>query len=488
MASVGLVRHLRNYASAGVLSAAVGLATFPILTRNLSVSEYGILGLITSSLTLFIAIGKLGIQHAVIRFFAQIKNKNIDFSVLQMNSTVCMVFFTLATITTSLWLFSGLVILPRFLQYEDISSLFLLASGVVFIRLMGSGVMNFLRAQQRSGHVAIAQSLSRFLNLMLIISLLFSTQLNPWALIVCLLVAEITGVGYAVYQYRSDFQFSVNAVSGKLARALLVYGLPLMMLESLGLVLRLSDRYLIESILGVTELGQYSASYNLTAYLDIIVLGALVQAVKPAYMQMWESEGRERTQAFLASGFHVYLVAGLPFIAMFAITTPHLLGFLAGSKYAPGTIIIPYVTFSFWLEGSMHFLAAGLYIFKDTKVLMIWSFIAAVVNLVLNVLFIPHYGISAAAVVTIISYAVFMAGVSRLAFRHVTFPFSLRAPVLMLVASAVVFFLLQPVDLGSDLVNFLGKGFAGTSVLIVIMWFVDPGIKRWMIERGFVSA
>ncbi|MGQ7844949.1 lipopolysaccharide biosynthesis protein [Granulosicoccus sp. 3-233] len=483
MAAVGMFQHLRNYASAGVFSAVVGLISFPVLTRNLSVAEYGIVGLITSSLTLCIAVGKLGVQHAVIRFFAQIKNGNIDFTVGQMNSTVSMIFFSFASSATLLWLVCGFFVLPAVLQYENIPSLFLLASFIVFIRLLGSGVMNFLRAQQRSADVAISQSIARFLNLTLILLVLFAADLNPWTVIACLMVAESLGVFYAAWQYRPDFQFRLKDVSLKLGKAMLIYGLPLMMLESLGLVLRLSDRYLIEALLGVSALGQYSASYNLTSYIDIIILAALMQAVKPAYMQMWESQGKEPTQQFLSDGFRMYMVVGIPFIAMFSITSPYLLGFLAGDKYSPGTVIIPYVAISFWLEGAMHFLAAGLYIFKNTKLLMLWSLVATVTNLALNVLLIPRFGITGAAIVTIISYVIFMAGVTGSAFRYVTFPVRLKAPAIMLLASVVIFALLSVIDLHSDLANFLCKGAFGTAVLLLLMWFVDAGVRQWSSDK-----
>jgi O-antigen/teichoic acid export membrane protein len=79
-----MLSHLRNYVSAGVLTGFVGLISFPILTRNLSVAEYGIVGLVTASLTMFIAIGKMGAQHAVIRFYAQVKHGNIKYSMDQL--------------------------------------------------------------------------------------------------------------------------------------------------------------------------------------------------------------------------------------------------------------------------------------------------------------------------------------------------------------------------------------------------------------------
>ncbi|MFK7993639.1 MAG: lipopolysaccharide biosynthesis protein [Granulosicoccus sp.] len=475
-----LYQHLRNYASAGMLSALVGLVTFPMLTRNLSVADYGIVGLITSSVTLFIAMGKLGMQHAVIRFFAQIRNSNIAFSDRQMNSSVSVVFLALAVVTTLLFLIMGYQVLPAVLQYENISTLFLLASAIVFVRILGSGIMNFLRAQQRSAEVAIAQSLARFLNLTLLVAVVLASALDPFSVITCLFFAELAGVCFVAYQYRSEFYFHHSEISVKLARAMLVYGMPLMILESLSLVLRLSDRYLIEAMLGVDELGQYSASYNLTSYLDIIILAAILQAVRPAYIQIWETQGSTKTAEFLSRGFHLYVVIGLPFIAMFSITSPYLLSFLAGPKYAIGTVIIPYVAVSFWLEGALYFLAAGLYIFKNTKVLMFCSLVATIINLGLNLVFIPRFGITGAAAVTVFSYGVFMVSVALLSFRHVKFRVEWVAPIFATLASLLVYILMTRIDFGGDSVNFLLKGFTGTLVLLVVIWMLAPETRNWL--------
>lgn len=479
-----LIHHLRNYASAGVLSAVVGLVSFPLMTRNLSVADYGIVGLLTSSITLFIAIGKLGVQHSVIRFFAQVKNGNIGFNTDELNSTVNMVFIALAIGAVSLFLLVGFQLLPNVLQYEDISSLFLLAAPILFVRMLGSGIMNFLRAQQRSAEVAIAQSLARFLNLLLLIAVVLSTVLNPYSVLVCLFFAELAGVCFAAYQYRKHFFFARTDVSGNLARQMLMFGMPLMVLESLSLVLRLSDRYLIESMLGVDALGQYSASYNLTAYLDIIVLAAMLQALRPAYMQIWESKGAEETKKFLSQGFRIYMVIGIPFVVMFSVTSPYILSFLAGPKYALGTVIIPFVAFSFWLEGAMYLLAAGLYIFKNTKVLMFTSLTATVLNLGLNFYFIPHFGIMGAAGVTVFCYAVFLTIVTIYAFRDVSFTIEWRTPAIICIVSALVYVVLMQVNFAGDVQNFFFKGLSGTTVLLLTIWVLVPEVRTWLLSTA----
>lgn len=478
-----MLAHLRNYASAGFVTGLVGLVSFPILTRNLTVAEYGIVGLITASLTLFIAFGKLGIQHAVIRFFAQVKNENSVYSMSQLNSTVCVVFFALASMTTILWLLSGIYVLPNIMQYENLPALFMVAGAIVFIRLMGSSALNFLRAQQRSVDAAISESIARCLNLVFVLSLLFLSTLSPLAVISSLLVAEVFGVGYAFYCYSPHFKFSNDDVSKGLAKSMLIYGLPLMVLEALALVLRLSDRYMIEAMLGASALGQYAASYNLASYIDLIILVAMVQALKPAYMHIWESEGPEKTRKFLSKIFRIYLITGIPFITCFSLVAPYLLQFLAGEKYASGTVVIPYLAFSYLLTGGAHILTAGLYIFKDTKGLVVWSTVATVVNLALNFIVIPKFGIVGASAVTIISFAIFGVGVTLTAFKMVSFPINLRAPAMMAIASLIVYFLLNPLHFGSDIMNFLGKGLCGTLALLATMWFIEPEVRLWIKSR-----
>jgi len=475
-----VLRHIRNYVSAGMISALCGVISFPIMTRSLSVADYGTMGLIASTLALFAAVGKLGLQHAVIRFFAQVRHGNIDFTPRELNSTVSVVFLLFATLTTIAWLVMGNLVLPDMLESDTVATLFNIVAGVVFFRLLGSGAMNFLRAQQRSGVVAGTMMIARGVNLALIVALLLFGEVNLAGLFVCLLLAEIASVGHSMWRYRADFTFAWRDVSIRLGRSMLVYGAPLMLLESLGLVLRLSDRYVIEALLGVDELGQYSASYNLVAYLDVIVLAALMQAVKPMYVNLWESEGKEATRAFLSSGLRLFLVIGAPFVAVFSLTSPHLLSVLAGERYAPGTVIIPLVTLSFLVEGTMHFLAAGLFLRKETRSLMIWSAIATVVNLGLNFALVPVLGIVGAALVTILSYSVFIVGVTRAGFRHLSFRIPCRGPIAMAALSLLVYEGLAFLTFGSDLMSMVVKGALSTVMLGAALLAFDAPTRTWI--------
>ncbi len=482
----GLFVHLRNYLSAGVLTALVGVLSFPILTRALSVEQYGILGLVTATLTLYVAFGKLGLQHAVIRYFAQINEGNSEFTNRQMVSTVLLTFVVLAVLTTLLWILSGFLLLPRWMSYDGIGELFMVAAALLFLRLFGSSVLNFLRAEQRSGRVAVAMSMARVGNLALIIVSVLLFDLDPATALICMALGELLCVAYALWSWRDHLDISMREFRSRLLLDMIRYGLPLMMLESLGLVLRLSDRYMIEAMLGVVPLGQYSASYNLTGYLDLIILAAIAQALRPAYMQLWESGGTEAVSGFLASGLRLYLLLSIPFVTLFSLVSPHMLAIFAGDKFYPGTVIIPFVAASFLLEGAMHWLAAGLYIQKDTTTLMKWGFIATLVNVSLNLFVIPRFGISGAAMVTVLSYLIFMLGVGRAAFRHVRFPIAPGVPLALAAACTVLWYLVAGIDLSSHWQALFVKGLVATPVLLMALLVAEPSL--WTRGRELLRS
>ena len=71
-----LLNQSSHYFAGHVAIMAVGFISFPILTRIFSVSDYGILGLITTTLLIAIAISKLGYPGFIVQCYAEFKAKN----------------------------------------------------------------------------------------------------------------------------------------------------------------------------------------------------------------------------------------------------------------------------------------------------------------------------------------------------------------------------------------------------------------------------
>src|SRR5262245_10636482 len=64
-----LVRHSSHYLAGLVGGLAVGLVSFPILTRVFSVAEYGVMDLAQRIVAILVIGSKLGLQNAALRFY-----------------------------------------------------------------------------------------------------------------------------------------------------------------------------------------------------------------------------------------------------------------------------------------------------------------------------------------------------------------------------------------------------------------------------------
>lgn len=480
MPSISLIRHVRNYASAGVISALVGLATFPMMTRNLSVDDYGIIGLITATTTLAVAFGKLGIQHAIVRYYSEAMHNRSGNNLLSFNSTAFILFGILSAVVLSLWLVNGNLIVPRFIDNDNIAAYFSIVSFFIVLRMLGSVTWNMLRARQHSGQVSKSTIIGRLSYLVLLLALLLVDRFNLYYLLGAFVLAEAAAVIYITRAYKPFFSFEWSAYSSTLTRQLLRFGLPLMVLESLAILLRLIDRYMIGSILGETQLGLYAASYNLSSYIEIVITASLAAAVRPMYTHIWVSEGKEATQKFLSQSLHIYLMLGIPFAALFILVGPDMLAFLAGDRYESGVSIIPYIVIVILFDGALIFLTAGQYFIGKTSTILFWGIASGLINLTGNYLVIPHYGIEGAAAVTMFAFFVFFAGVLNRSLRLLMFPLTWKRPLAILMISLLVFVILNSIDLSSPLLNLLVKGTLGGCLLTVVILVLDGQVREWL--------
>jgi len=476
-------RHLRNYASGGLISALIGLITFPLLTRNLSVEDYGLVGLILATLTLFMAIGKFGIQHSIHRFYAEVINNNHTDSETGFYSTSLILGISLALATALCCVVVGYFFAPQFSQAPQLSFYFLVGGCYVFLNMINSNLSNVLSAELKSRPVMLSTITRRSIYLALLLMFLLTDMLSVASVVFAFALAELGGLVYLLTQYLPGKRHIPSRFDSELTQNLLKYGVSLMILETMGLLMRTSDRFIIQAHLGESALGQYAASYNFTGYLEVIILAAMINAVKPMYLNLWESKGRDATCRFLSQGLYFYLMIGIPFCVVFSLTASSIIKLLTGDEYGEGTVIVPWVTAAMLVEGAILFLSAGIHIVKATHRFVVWGLLAVAINIALNSLFVPMFGIVGASVVTFITYCIYCFGLAYSAFKILSFRIQLFHPVIMLLAGCGVWFVLNKINTDSHVYNFVVQGGLSTIILISFALTIDRQLRTAALKQ-----
>lgn len=459
-----LLRHLANYGGSGVLISLTGLLSFPLLTRALSIEEYGLLGLISSSVTFMVAFGKLGLQHAVVREYAELMNKDVA-EQQRGFATFTMGFIFFAVMASLLWWSVGTFLIPSISENPMLPTLFIMTAFLVFVRILVSYPVNALRARQHSGVVSLFRIFNNYICLGLYVGLYLFADFTLYQVFLCIIGTETLTCIWLFYRARNVTHFRFSPVSSPYFKVILTYSVPLMAVELVSLLLNLGDRYVIEAVLGSKQLGFYAAAYNLSSYFSFIVAGSLMQALLPMYLQMWADEGEEPTRAFIEKILRYYVLFGAPIFTLFTIVSPHLLSMLASEKYLQGSVIIPWVCAGMFFNGALVLVGAGLHIKKQAKLFVRWMLLASVFNIVANLLVVPMFGLLGAAIVTLFSYIVLLAGVHRDANRLFRISVPYRALFTTSMACVAAYFIATNIEVDTAWLAF----FVQPSIALVLL-------------------
>jgi O-antigen/teichoic acid export membrane protein len=397
--------HVSNYSAGSLLVVISGLISFPILTRVFTVEEYGVLNLISATLALLVGIAKLGVQHSIVRFYGEVKAHTRDTALAEYRATTFYGMLATGGIVALLWAVASLLLPASLWNDPRVAGLFVLTSVLILVRTLESCLTNFLRAEERSALFSVYSVARRYAGLAAVLLVLFFVARDLVGFYAATIATEAAAVVVLLALLTRGRGYPLRAVSPELYAQMLVFGLPMIAFELAGVLLSIGDRYVVQSVLGSTALGVYSAGYNFCEYVQMILLASVGQAITPMYVRYWEELGREPTRRFIRQVLHFYLMIAMPVIAGLTAVGEDALVWLASGKYRESAAVIPWVVAGMSIDGMAMILGAGLYIYKRTGTIAGLVAGCAVLNIVLNLELVPRLGITGAAVATLISYA-----------------------------------------------------------------------------------
>jgi len=477
-----LVQQSSHYLSGNTLMMLSGFVSFPILTRIFSVSDYGTLNLMSSSLVIAIAICKMGLQNSVTRFYEEFKRDNrqadlystIFLSVL----SVSLVFAFLSWMVTQ-WIKTDVVSGDTLALFSFIAVLIVIRSGYEILS-------TFLRAEQRTKLLnAIAVGV-RYGSLSLSLIIVFWIMRNLYGFWFGVMLGEgVVAVALAFVYIRSR-KLQCGEFSFPVLRKALQYGVPLFAWDIIGSIFIYADRYLVQYYLGSEALGIYSAGYNLSQYMYEFLAHPLNRAILPVAMAAWVQKGEEETKEFLSKTLRYYLLIAIPGTFGFIAVSENVVLLMASEKYREAAELIPYI-----VVGGMTF--AGCLVFRTTLLikqktglLACLMVFACILNIVMNVLLIPRCGLVGAALSTLLSYLSLVALIVFFSLRHLPIRIE-TVPILRYVLFGFIMFLVVgEIEFGSAAGSLGGKVVCGVVIYGALVSIFDREIREK--ARGLVNA
>ena len=169
------------------------------------------------------------------------------------------------------------------------------------------------------------------------------------------------------------------------------------------IVLGQSDRIMIKHYCGESDAGIYSFAYQIASAINALIVAINGSRVPWTYEQL---KKRVYNKLKKITNTLVLMMAGM--VLFVALISPEIIKIIGTRDYQVAVYVIPVVTLGVYYTFVYDLYASIEFYFGATKYVMYASVTGALLNIILNAIFIPQYGFIAAAYTTLVCYLIFM--------------------------------------------------------------------------------
>ena len=416
--------------AARTLAALTGLLLLPLFTKFLGAHDYGIWAQVMVTIGLVLPFVGLGLPGAMIRFLpAKTDIREIQ---EEFYSVFCLTF--LATV-----LFSLAIILPADFIAEtffDGATEIVRIIGLIILVMAPNGVclglFRSFRQMKKFSIFIIAEAYAQ-------VALIAYLILNGYGLLSIVYgVLAIRVIIFFVLFFLIKRQIGIRRPHFSKIKEYLSFGLPTIPGGISYWVVASSDRYVIAYFLGVTSVGIYSAGYRLGTILFLVAI-ALGTVLPPILSKLYDEGRMDEVKTHLSYSLKYFLAIAIPFVFGAAmLSEPVLRVFSTPEIASEGTLIVPLVALGTLFFGTTVVMGQILLLVKKTRILGGTWIVAGLVNLLLNILLIPHIGILAAAITTLVAYSLALGIVTYYSVKELQFSIEWSFILKSLIASGIM--------------------------------------------------
>ena len=389
-----ILKNITIYGAGGVLGRAIQLILVPLYTRYLTPERYGSLELVYILINIISIIAGMMIASGYIReyYSSEEKDKAPLFS-----TAFWYTFFT------SMIVFAIIFLLPsdtkRWLtgarQGEIIIYLAVLCA---CIKNLSQLFYNRLMVLKKATLYTVINVVSTAMILLITIYFVAFLKKGVLGVFYALLIGNLLELMICLLFSGS---FPVLSFEKRLLKDMLLFSIPLVYIQFFYLVINISDRYFIKHYLSMEELGLYSLSYKIAAVIPLVAIYPLKGFTPDIYER---AECSDSYKILLSRFSKFYVAVLLVVLLVLGLFSPEIISFFLSDTYFASWKMVYILAFSYFLAGFNNLILTGINIQKKNRIVGIFWFFAAVLNIILNYLFIPVFKVPGAAFATLISY------------------------------------------------------------------------------------
>jgi len=476
-----LLSHTAIYGVGLVLNKSLGFLLLPVYTNYFTPADWGVFNIVWSLWIFLSVLYSLGFENSFMKYFIEEKNKQKKAEIYS-SILVALLF---SSVTFSLCIYLGSGVINNLLHFEDS------IKGVFLIKILA--VLLFFDTIYRIPLLLLRAELNtKVYTYLTIVTLVINLGLNLFLIIVQGYGIEAIFYSYIVSVFVTTViclfvtsPYLTSKITFREIKRQLSFGFKFIFIGLFILIIDISDRFFLKYYYNESVVGIYSANYRLGTVMSLII-SAYKFSWTPYFMNLSENPDNKK---IISSIFTYFVFTGLFLFLFFSFFIAPVVQLKIGGYYIlneaywSGLKIIPIILLSYFFSGLHSNLTVAPFFSDRTDVLLKISVMGLVANILLNVLLIPKYAMTGAALSTLFTYVIMFGFLYYRSQQLFRIEFDLKKIAIICILTLISYFAVF--FLQSNFQNSLL--FNSISTIVILSLFLIFSIKFRIIKVSYLK-
>ena len=221
-------------------------------------------------------------------------------------------------------------------------------------------------------------------------------------------IALLLGMGISIslidllliYQSNILSWFKLQKIEWHSVLPIIKYGIPIAATSLSAWIINQSNKFIMNSIHGFSEVGIVGVAYGLTLPLLMTIFSIITVAAIPRIINMYEE--RIDVRPLISRFVGYFILVALPVITVISIYSVDYVQMLSSNeKFLTAFKLIPYFAFGTFFMALTDYTTLQYHLANKTYIEFIIKLTSGIVGVVLNILLIPNYGLVGVGIATL---------------------------------------------------------------------------------------
>jgi O-antigen/teichoic acid export membrane protein len=408
-----VVKNILSYSAANIFLKAANFLLLPIISHFIMPREYGYYSLFLTGYLILLTIIQGGLYSTLTKFYLDAGNEQLrkkTFSFLL--TAACLIGLLMSFI---IYVSAPGVSLAITGTYDYISTIRLFAA-LLILEACVDLILQLQKTKEEVGKVILYTFLNASVNLVLSFIFIINCRFGIYGLVLAQVIAHFVTMVLVTAYTGKNFTFWNLQID---IAVIVKFSVPLMLAGIFTTCTDLADRFILDHFYDSQKVGIYSFSYKIANVMYIYVI-AFRTAWVPHAIKKFGAEGYSEHfgrvfTKYLFMALSIFLSVSLLIPALFDVRLNNSI-YLFNPAYRSGITILPFILLGYLSNGIVSFNSIFPYTKGKSTYFLFNDAIAFVLNISLNFILIPLWGMNGAALATLISYiipAFYMYSLSR---------------------------------------------------------------------------